>query len=195
MENYNISTLKSCIISLFYPVGSIFMSTNSTSPEEIFGGTWEKINGKFLFAEDSTHLAGTTGGESSHTLTLSELPLHSHAYNKSNNITEGTAITVSQLPSHNHRVWSTNTWSENAVGLSHDRKAFGIAGIDQGGGSEGWTNTETGDGHQIVENTGSGQAHKHSISFVNTNTASIGNGSSHNNMPPYLAVYMWKRIS
>ena len=195
MENNNISILKASIISLFYPVGTIFMSVNSTNPEEIFGGTWEKINGKFLFAEDSTHLAGTTGGESSHVLSVNELPSHSHSYYKSNNVSEGTALTIDQLPSHSHRIWSTNTWSENTVGLTHEGKAYGVAGVDQGGGSENWTDTGSGDGHQIIENTGNGKVHDHPINFINTDTALLGNNVPHKNMPPYLAVYMWKRIS
>ena len=42
---------------LAYPVGSIYMSVNSTSPETLFGGTWERITGRFL-------LAATDGGNS-----------------------------------------------------------------------------------------------------------------------------------
>ena len=28
-----------------YPIGSIYMSTNSTSPANIFGGSWSQISG------------------------------------------------------------------------------------------------------------------------------------------------------
>lgn len=31
---------KSQLINLVYPVGSIYMSINSTSPQTLFGGTW-----------------------------------------------------------------------------------------------------------------------------------------------------------
>ena len=54
-------------IDNIYPVGSIYMSVNSTNPGSLFGGTWEQIEGKFLLACDSTYTAGSTGGNSSHT--------------------------------------------------------------------------------------------------------------------------------
>lgn len=63
-----------------YPVGSIYMSTNSTSPAAMYGGTWATINGKFLLGADSNYSVGDTGGESTHTLTIDEMPSHSHEY-------------------------------------------------------------------------------------------------------------------
>lgn len=36
-----------------YPVGSIYMSVNSTNPDELFGGTWEQIQGRFLLEQGS----------------------------------------------------------------------------------------------------------------------------------------------
>jgi hypothetical protein len=44
-----------------YPVGSIYLSVNSTNPSEIFGGTWESIgSGRVLQGADDTHAAGST---------------------------------------------------------------------------------------------------------------------------------------
>ena len=43
----------------FFPVGSIYMSVDSTSPASIFGGTWEQILGKFLLASDDVITDGT----------------------------------------------------------------------------------------------------------------------------------------
>lgn len=44
-----------------YPVGSIYMSTSSTSPASLFGGTWESIaSERVLMGVSSSHGAGST---------------------------------------------------------------------------------------------------------------------------------------
>ena len=63
-----------------YPVGSIYMSVNEVNPSTLFGGTWERIKDRFLLASGDTYSNGATGGEATHTLTISELPAHKHAY-------------------------------------------------------------------------------------------------------------------
>lgn len=52
-----------------YPIGSIYMSANSTSPETLFGGSWEQIEDTFLLA-CGTHQAGSTGGSESQTISV-----------------------------------------------------------------------------------------------------------------------------
>ena len=61
-----------------YPVGSIYISLNSTNPSSIFGGTWEQIQGRFLLGVSSSHPVNQTGGEEKHTLTVNESPSHRH---------------------------------------------------------------------------------------------------------------------
>lgn len=82
--------------SKIYPVGSIYMSVNSTSPAMLFGGTWEQIKGRFLVgtgwndantitgygelgARTINFPAGDMGGEPWHTLTVDEMPTHNHS--------------------------------------------------------------------------------------------------------------------
>lgn len=64
---------------MVYPVGSIYISVNSTSPASLFGGTWEILNDVFLLAAGSYANAGTFGGEAAHTLTVDEMPAHNHS--------------------------------------------------------------------------------------------------------------------
>ena len=61
-----------------YPIGSIYMSINSTSPASLFGGTWERISDKFLYGAATDNELGNTGGEATHQLTVNEMPNHRH---------------------------------------------------------------------------------------------------------------------
>lgn len=58
-----------------FPVGYIYQSYNSTSPANIYGGSWTQITGRFLYCDNGTW----TGGSNTHTLSISEMPSHSHA--------------------------------------------------------------------------------------------------------------------
>lgn len=49
-------------------------SDDPTSPASFIGGTWERIEGKFIMGASDTYPAGSTGGEAEHTLTEGELP-------------------------------------------------------------------------------------------------------------------------
>lgn len=129
--------LSTLILESVYPVGSIYMSVNSTSPATLFGGTWKAIQGRFLLgANGNTYKAGNTGGEAAHTLTESE------------------------IPSHRHSIWFPNDGGEQSAEIGYP---------DAGS-----------------KNTYYAEASK---------TSSTGGGAAHNNMPPYLAVYIWKRTA
>ena len=68
---------------IFYPVGTIYQSINPDNPSDFIGGTWERFgNGKVLVgvdeADNDFKTSNKEGGEKSHTLTIAELPKHSH---------------------------------------------------------------------------------------------------------------------
>lgn len=65
-------------LDMVYPVGSIYMTVDSRSPADLFGGTWEKIEDKFLLSAGATYTVGETGGETSVTLAKENLPAHTH---------------------------------------------------------------------------------------------------------------------
>ena len=71
-----------------HPIGSIYISANSTSPASLFGGTWEQIKDRFLLSAGDIYNEGDTGGSATHThttqdhaLTIAEMPSHTHVQN------------------------------------------------------------------------------------------------------------------
>lgn len=62
IKNVSKDVLKSWLgVSNPYPVGSIYISTSSTSPASLFGGTWESIaSERVLMGVSSSHGAGST---------------------------------------------------------------------------------------------------------------------------------------
>lgn len=130
-----------------YPVGSIYLSVNSTSPASLFGGTWEQLKDRFLLGAGSSYAAGNTGGEAKHTITVDETPSHTHAglYYASEN---GGPISL----------YTPNGSYPEAFALSY-------------------TQRQNGDTPTKIY------------------TGKTGGNQPHNNMPPYLAVNMWKRVS
>lgn len=138
--NFNIPSLEfSMIIDLIYPIGSIYMTVSDTNPfETIKFGVWEKIENRFLLASSNIHMNGEIGGEENHTLSINEMPKHSHKM------------------------------KYDSIGWTALRQSSGTNGILE-------NNTSSYDGQYSTEE--------------------VGNGNAHNNMPPYLAVNMWKRIA
>ena len=70
------------IMLMMYPVGSIKFSLNNINPSTYIGGTWARIGGGMVPVGvnevDDDFAANMTGGEKTHTLTVSEMPSHDH---------------------------------------------------------------------------------------------------------------------
>ena len=73
-----ISNISSTIFDNIYPVGSIYMSVNSTNPSNLFGGTWTQLEDRFLLGAGSTYSNGSTGGSATQRLSAANLPSHTH---------------------------------------------------------------------------------------------------------------------
>lgn len=71
-----------------HPVGSLFWTSKNENPAITFGGgTWKQITDKVVLAAGNKYKVGDTGGASSVTLTLSNMPSHSHSFTPSGTIT------------------------------------------------------------------------------------------------------------
>ena len=67
------------IRNIIFPIGSIVQyASASIDPNTLIGGTWERIQGRFLFAADESHAIGTTGGSETVALTTEQMPRHNH---------------------------------------------------------------------------------------------------------------------
>jgi len=77
--------ISSEIVDLVYPVGSVYLSTNSADPSTLFAGTtWDEFaQGKVLVGQDTLDTDFDTlleeGGEKSHVIVTSEMPSHTHS--------------------------------------------------------------------------------------------------------------------
>lgn len=74
------------VLNLVYPIGSIYMSVNNVNPTSFLGGTWESWgSGKVPVGVDVSDAnfdtVEKTGGEKTHSLTVSEIPSHEHTSN------------------------------------------------------------------------------------------------------------------
>ena len=133
-----INDLTDTIEDLTPSVGEIYITTSSENPDVKFGGVWEQIKDTFLLAAGDTHSAGSIGGEATHTLTIDEIPSHTHTYKRH----------------------------------EFDR-----------------TDTDPDTGEDVYG------ANNKTLGARMGTTESTGGGRPHNNMPPYLAVYVWKRTA
>lgn len=67
------------IIDCLLPVGMIIHLYSHADPNSMYPGTtWVRLTNTFLWACDANGDIGITGGEKTHTLTVNELPKHTH---------------------------------------------------------------------------------------------------------------------
>lgn len=147
-----------------YPVGSIYMSTVSTNPATLFGfGTWEAMPAGRVLLAQGKSSWGTT-------------------YNAGSSGGEAThKLTVGEIPSHNH-TGSINTAGEH----THSLTLKALWGDGNGSGN-GWAG-DTRDGGSRTNTFSTVGNHTHTVTINST-----GSGQPHNNLQPYISVYMWKR--
>lgn len=118
-------------LNLYFSIGAIYITTSNTNPAQIFGGTWQKIEGRFLMGQGNyanfTYQINSMGGSANKVV-----PYHRHS--------TGT-------------IWSNGNSGKGAYAKSSSRQR--------------------------------------GTRYTSTQGSSVVNA----NLPPYYAVYIWRRIS
>ena len=169
---------------LAWPVGSIFMSVTPTSPEILLGGgTWVRWGvGRMPVSLDEGqtefNTVEETGGEKTHQLTTAEMPSHAHSINHDHPNTGS-----SSDGDHSHTIFIE--WGNNTTASGTTVRITDISNLTGGSGTNGEAPTR---------NAG---AHTHTVDIppYSGNSGSAGSDGAHNNLPPYITCYMWKRTA
>lgn len=138
------------MLDWFYPIGTIYETTSTdldttTKMANHFGGTWEAYGGGRVLvgksADAEFDTIGETGGVKAHSLSIAELPAHTHRVS----VGDGAA------------------WNDYLAGNTSNE--FGIR-----------------------------ESYLDSGTRYSTNE-SIGSGTAHTNLQPYIVVYRYRRVS
>ena len=182
-----------------YPVGSIYMNVNNVEPSAIFGGSWERMpSGRMLVNSGDGFNLGQIGGEKEHRLTEDELAAHSH------NLQTNLSFTVPNAGEHYHAIGTIVDNNGAFITSDSNRSYKNGFKLPEGKYWTGWNGSNHGnDRYPKTDNEGynlftsiNKQSDTSSVNKdINVNTNNIGKNQPHNNMPPYIVVNMWKRIS
>ena len=123
--------MKATLLNFCYPIGSLYWSSKSTNPSSLFGGTWVQIKDRFVLACGDTYkTVGATGGASSVTLSVSNMPSHTHSFTPSGTVSStftGSPVTTSTNGAHSH---TTNSTNKNLTGNYDPDKKVGAYRAD-----------------------------------------------------------------
>lgn len=144
-----IKELDDNLFDKIYPIGSIYMSMNSTDPSILFGGTWQQIKDTFLLACGDTYNSDGDVATAQHGSADATLVSHQHGTSNSGEY----FVTSESDGANNTRVTYSSSGNRYVDGMTTSSTPF----------------------HHRV------------------GTGYVGSSGTGKNMPPYIAVYMWKR--
>ena len=164
------------LLDKIYPVGSIYLTMGAKSPADLFGGTWKKLSGGYLYANSSN--AGNTGG--GHTISITEANLPSHKHSIPSHVHSIPSHTHS-IPSHTHTIPSHNHGYTRADSVGYHSITWNeLANHTHGFPYMSDTKSDGGTNYGLPDNT-AGYRGRVMVSFDGTKqTDSAGSGASHN---------------
>lgn len=160
--------------SAVWPIGSVFIAVVATNPSTLLGfGTWAAFAaGRVLVGLDSGQTefdtVEETGGAKTHTLSTAEIPSHNHTQDAHNHaVTDGGHV-------HTQRYHSATTGGLSGPTTAPD------------------TSSNTPTNYGVTTASATTGVTVNNATAVNQAT---GGGGAHNNLQPYVVVYMWKRTA
>ena len=192
-----------------YPVGSIYMSVNSTNPGSLFGGTWIAWgSGRVPVGVNSSdgdfNTAEKTGGAKSVSLA------HSHTVNSHAHSTNSHVLTVNEIPAHGHGFSGQTSTTGDHAHMYRDYYQMAQASVGTDPGRQGVAANSDTDANDGAHTKGGGN---HSQTFSGT-TSNVGGNAAHSHgntgasapgtnsqlgstsvLQPYITCYMWKRTA
>lgn len=149
-----------------YPIGAIYISTVDTNPGELFAGTvWEALPAGRM-------LLGAGKADSGTVFKAGDVGGE-----------EKHKLKETEMPAHTHRMSESN-FTGTFRAWKFDPQGTGVFSSTYIGGG---ANSRDGGGDAMYRVSFNGR-HSHKIETA-------GTGVAHNNMPPYIVVYMWRRIA
>lgn len=188
-QQYYQQLTNSELLSLVYPVGSIYTSVNNTNPGSFLGGTWVSFGaGRTLIgvssSDDDFSAAQKTGGAKQVTLSTDQMPSHTHS-----------GSTDSGDGNHNHNAQTAEASLEGTFTAFRGTtggivSSAGASESNVGGKGTTRENLKISADHQHQININNSGAHVHGFT-----TESAGGSEPIDILPPYITVYFWRRTA
>ncbi len=177
----HVALIRGQVLQALYPVGEIYITHRDGDPFGLLGfGTWARYGaGRTLVgynaADADFNALDKTGGA------------------------KAVALSVSEIPGHVHTVDPPSATTTAAGGHRHQLEAAGGTLYVDEAGTGGTVNGQDVDKQgvnprPIIQTTAAGD-HTHAVDIAPFNSGSAGGGQAHNNLQPYITVFMWRRVA
>ena len=178
LRNISDSNFKNALLNFCYPIGSLYWSSKSTNPASLFGGTWVQIKDRFVLACGDTYTSsGATGGASTVTLSVDNMPSHTHSFTPSGNVSSSGSLYSGLL----------DGWGTDCLALGRSQGNITVVGGYNETSSKGYVSKNTA-GENFVSISSSFKGH-------GGTTSPEGSGTSFSILPPYVVKYCWERTA
>ena len=114
---------KRWVLEAVYPVGSLYWSSKSTNPKDLFGGKWKQIKGCFVWAKGDSDTVDATGGSKTRTLGATNIPKHTHT------LTHTHPFDHKHTIAHTHKVTAAGTLKNGSYSFSGRKRTLYLPSV------------------------------------------------------------------